>query len=71
MSLDKTRARLEKVRAINRRLRDFGQVALSERGPWFSVPIAYQFDPVFFRGLIAPEPPPDTTQIGDTVPKPS
>lgn len=68
MSLDKTKARLEKVRAINRSLRNFGRVELSEPGPWFSVPTAHRFDPSFFRGLIAPEPPPDATRIGDSVP---
>lgn len=70
MSLDKTKARLEKVRAANRRLRDSGQVFLSEPGPWFSVPTAFRFDPLFFRNLITPEPPPDASVIGDSVPKP-
>lgn len=69
MSLDKTKRRQDQVRAINRTLRDLGQVSLSEPGPWFSVPTAQRFDPSFFRGLIAPESPADETQIGDPVPK--
>lgn len=69
MSLDKTKKRHEKIRQINRGLRNFGLIALSEPGPWFSVPTAHQFDPSFFRGLVAPEPPPDSTVIGDTVPR--
>lgn len=69
MSLDKTKQRLEKLRELNRSLRTLGLVTLSESGPWFSVPTAYRFDPLFFRGLVAAHPPADTTQIGDTVPK--
>jgi hypothetical protein len=69
MSLDKTKKRLEKVRESNRALRNFGLVALSEPGPWFSVPTAYRFDPSFFRNLISAEPPADSTVIGDSVPR--
>jgi hypothetical protein len=69
MSLDKTKKRLEKVRQANRALRNLGQVALSEPGPWFSVPTAYRFDPSFFRNLISAEPPADSTVIGDSVPR--
>lgn len=69
MSLDKTKLRKEKIRAINRALRTLGIVSLSEPGPWFSVPTAYRFDPSFFRGLLAADPPADKTVIGDSVPK--
>lgn len=69
MSLDKTKARLEKLRAQARKNRKNGVLSLTEPGPWHTIPTAFQFDPAFFRGLLSAQPPPDTTRIGDFIPK--
>ena len=69
MSLDKTKARLDKLREQNRQNRKNGVLYPTEPGPWHTIPQAYQFDPAFFRGLTVGNPPNDATVIGDTVPK--
>lgn len=66
MSLDKTKARKDRVRQKNRELRSNGVRTLGEPGPWFSIPQAFQFDPAFFKGFLTPEPPNDKKFIGDT-----
>jgi hypothetical protein len=65
MSLDKSARRKEKVREINRRLRSQGLVFLGEPGPWFSITLPFQFQPSFFPGLLASDPPQDKNFIGD------
>lgn len=51
MSLDKTKARLLKIRAQNRALRTGTLAQLTEPGPWYPIPFALQYDPSFFLGL--------------------
>jgi len=63
MSLDKTKKRQDKVREKNRQLRRDGLIFLSEPGPWFSIPLFYRFDPSFFPGLLAADPPDDKVFI--------
>lgn len=65
MSLDKTKARLQKIREANRRLRQSGVLRLTAPGPWYPVPFAYTFDPSFFPGLLQANPPDDKSFIGD------
>lgn len=65
MNLDKTKARLDKLRNQDREDRKNGMFILTEPGPWHSIQIDYQFNPSFFRGLIAANPPADKTVIGD------
>lgn len=69
MSLDKTKARLDKLREQNRQNRKNGVLYLTEPGPWHTIPQAYQFDPAFFRGFLSGQPPPDNTRIGDSASK--
>ena len=66
MSLDKTKARKDRVREKNRELRNAGALTLGELGPWFSIPQAFQFDPAFFKDFGTANPPADTKFIGDT-----
>lgn len=66
MSLDKTKARKDRVRQKNRELRNAGVLTLGEPGPWFSIPKAFQFDPAFFKDFGTANPPADTKFIGDT-----
>ncbi len=66
MSLDKTKARLLRLRERARLLRQLGVLTLGEPGPWFSIQPSVQFDPAFFRGFLTPEPPDDKKFIGDT-----
>jgi len=65
MSLDKTRKRLDKVREKNRQLRRDGLIFLGEPGPWFSIPAGFAFEPSFFPGLLAANPPDDKRFIPD------
>ena len=65
MSLDKSARRKEKVREINRRLRSQRLVFLGDPGPWFPITLPFQFQPSFFPGLLASDPPRDTNFIGD------
>jgi hypothetical protein len=58
MSLDKTKRRVEKVRAENRRRRKLGLVELTEPGPWFSLG-GFAFEPTTFPGLTDAETPED------------
>ena len=66
MSLDKTKARKDRVREKNRELRKAGVLTLGEPGPWFSIPKTFQFDPAFFKDFGTANPPIDTKFIGDT-----